>query len=96
MGFRLSALAVAAGAVVWGGGSLAGAAPARIPLLWSNCSHVNQRWPHGIGRFGAHDIVKGDTPPVTNFKRSNLLYRRAMSYNRGLDRDHDGIACEKL
>jgi hypothetical protein len=43
---------------------------------------------------GAHDKTTGT--PVTNFKRSNLLHRRAMSYNRGLDRDHDGIACEKL
>jgi hypothetical protein len=25
-----------------------------------------------------------------------LLYRTAMRYNRGLDRDKDGIACEKL
>jgi hypothetical protein len=32
---------------------------------------------------------------VTNFKRSTKLYRLAMSYNRGLDRDKDGIACEK-
>jgi hypothetical protein len=28
-------------------------------------------------------------------QRSTLLYRRAMRYNRGLDRDKDGIACEK-
>ena len=34
--------------------------------------------------------------PVTNFKRSTRLYRIAMSYNKGLDRDKDGIACEKL
>jgi Excalibur calcium-binding domain len=34
--------------------------------------------------------------PVTNFKRSTFLYRIAMRYNRGLDRDKDGIACEKL
>ena len=33
--------------------------------------------------------------PVTNFRRSTRLYHRAMSYNRGLDRDKDGIACEK-
>jgi hypothetical protein len=33
--------------------------------------------------------------PVTNFKRSTKLYKLAMSYNRGLDRDKDGIACEK-
>ena len=34
--------------------------------------------------------------PVTNFKPSNVLYNTAMRYNRGLDRDKDGIACEKL
>jgi excalibur calcium-binding domain-containing protein len=84
-----------AGAVVWGGGSFAGASSARIPLLWRNCTNVNRVYPHGIGRVGARDHTTG-TEPVTNFKRSNLLYRRAMSYNRGLDRDHDGIACEKL
>jgi excalibur calcium-binding domain-containing protein len=28
-------------------------------------------------------------------ERSNRLYRIAMSYNRGLDRDKDRIACEK-
>jgi hypothetical protein len=40
-----------------------------------------------------------DETPVTTFKRSTRLYNIAMSYNsqRGynLDRDHDGIACEK-
>ena len=33
---------------------------------------------------------------VTNFTHSNYLYRLAMRYNRGLDRDRDGIACETL
>jgi hypothetical protein len=33
--------------------------------------------------------------PVTNFYRSTRLYNIAMSYNRGLDHDKDGIACEK-
>jgi hypothetical protein len=28
-------------------------------------------------------------------KRRTKLYRLAMSYNRGLDRDKDGVACEK-
>jgi Excalibur calcium-binding domain len=32
---------------------------------------------------------------VTNFKRSTRIYRIGMSHNRGLDRDKDGIACEK-
>ena len=32
---------------------------------------------------------------MTNFRRSTVLYNLAMSYNSGLDRDKDGIACEK-
>ena len=33
--------------------------------------------------------------PGQNFKRSTKLYKLAMSYNRGLNRDRDGIACKK-
>ena len=90
---RASAL-LAVGAIVCGVAAAAAARPARIPVLWSSCKHVNVRWRHGVGKFGAHDITTGT--PVTTFKRSNFLYRTAMRYNRGLDRDHDGIACEKL
>jgi Excalibur calcium-binding domain len=32
---------------------------------------------------------------VTDFKHSTKLYKVALSHNRGLDRDKDGIACEK-
>jgi hypothetical protein len=32
---------------------------------------------------------------VTTFERSTRIYRLAMSYNRDLDRDQDGIAREK-
>jgi Excalibur calcium-binding domain len=72
---------------------LAGVATANAPPLYKNCTNLNKRYPHGIGKVGARDHTSGR--PVTTFKRSNLLYRRAMSYNRGLDRDKDGIACEK-
>jgi hypothetical protein len=71
---------------------LAGTAEARIPPLYKNCAHLNAKYPHGLGRVGAHDKSTGT--PVTNFKRSNKLFALAMSYNRGLDRDHDKIACE--
>jgi hypothetical protein len=54
-----------------------------------NCKALNRVYPHGVGRFGARDHTSGT--PVTNFKHSNRLYRA----NKGLDRDHDGIACEK-
>ena len=50
---------------------------------------MHTRYPHGAGKVGAHDKTSG--VPVTNFKRSNRLYY----LNRGLDRDKDGIACEK-
>jgi hypothetical protein len=76
------------------GVSFADAASTVIPVRWKNCTQVNKRYPHGVGRLRAIDKTSGE--PVTNFRRSNLLYRTAMSYNRGLDRDKDGIACEKL
>jgi len=72
--------------------TLAGSAGA-IPAPWKNCTAVNKRYPHGVGRRTAHDSTSRD--PVTDFKRSTLLYNTAMRYNRGLDRDKDGIACQR-
>ena len=70
------------------------AAQEAVPYKWKNCTIVNNRYPHGVGRRFAHDkTTSGD--PVTNFRRSTALYLTAMRYNRGLDRDRDGIACEK-
>jgi Excalibur calcium-binding domain len=64
-----------------------------VPYRWKNCTIVNKRFPHGVGKLRAHDKTSGT--PVTNFRRSTVIYLRAMHYNRGLDRDKDGIACEK-
>ena len=51
---------------------------------------------HGVGRVGARDKTKSRSAErVTTFKRNTTLYRKAMRYNRDLDRDKDGIACEK-
>jgi hypothetical protein len=61
---------------------------------WKNCAQVNKKYPHGVGKLHAHDKTKGT--PVTTFRRSTRLYRIAMSNNSGLDRDKDGIACEKV
>ena len=55
---------------------------------------MHTRYPHGLGKVGAHDATSGD--PVTTFKRSTRLYNLAMHYHPGLDRDKDGIACEEL
>ena len=64
-----------------------------IPAPYKNCTQLNKKYPHGVGKVGARDHTTG--VPVTNFKRSNNLYAVAMKFNKGLDRDHDGIACEK-
>jgi hypothetical protein len=61
-------------------------------MRYPNCKVLNSRYPHGVGRVGAHDHTRSGSDPVTNFRRSTALYLA----NRGLDRDHDGIACEKL
>jgi Excalibur calcium-binding domain len=70
-------------------GLAASAASASSSIVYRNCRSLNRRFPHGVGRVGARDRTSGR--PVTNFRRSNLLYR----LNRRLDRDRDGIACEK-
>jgi hypothetical protein len=92
-GFKVASAALSAGAIVWGAASAA-AAPSAVPARWKNCTQVNKRYPHGVGKVGARDKTSGT--PVTTFKRSTFLYRTAMRYNRSLDRDKDGIACEKL
>jgi Excalibur calcium-binding domain len=81
----LAVCIASAAALIW----LASFGAASGSISYPNCKALNKRWPHGVGRWGARDHTSGT--PVTNFKRSNILYRQ----NRGRDRDHDGIACEK-
>lgn len=73
-------------------------ADAAKPKSYKNCTALNKVYPHGVGKKGAKDHTSGK--PVTNFKVSTTIY----SYNDGknkhkgehdLDRDNDGIACEK-
>ena len=68
-------------------------APAAIPAAYKNCTALNKKYPHGLGRANARDKTSGT--PVTTFKRSTKLYNLAMSHNKRLDGDKDGIACEK-
>lgn len=63
------------------------------PAWTKNCAALNKKYPHGVGRTNAKDKTSGK--PVKNFKKSNSLYATAMKHNKGLDRDKDGIACEK-
>jgi hypothetical protein len=66
-----------------------------MPRLYRNCTNYNKKYPHGVGRLLARDKVRSDSEPVRNFRRSNRLFRIAMSWNKGLDGDKDKIACEK-
>lgn len=72
---------------------------AAAPKSYKNCTELNKVYPHGVGKKGAVDKTSGKR--VTNFTVSNTVY----GYNDGgatrhfreydLDRDNDGIACEK-
>ncbi|WP_127501004.1 FHA domain-containing protein [Actinoplanes solisilvae] len=56
------------------------------------CAALNKVFKHGVGRKGAKDKVSGKTKKVTNF----TVYTKMYEANRAkLDRDKDGIACEK-
>ena len=58
---------------------------------FKNCTALNGVYPHGVGKSGAKDKVRGATKPVTNFKVSTKVYKE----NKKSDRDGDGVACEK-
>lgn len=88
---RLLAITVTLGLLVLPS-QLANAHITAAPLVYKNCTNLNKRYPHGVGLNGARDHTSD--VPVTNFRRSIKIYKQAMSFNRGLDRDKDGIACE--
>lgn len=62
---------------------------------YKNCTALQKTYPHGVGKSGARDRVSGSSAPVTTFKKSTKIYKAAIKHNKGLDRDKDGIACEK-
>lgn len=100
MKIRRSVSLVLAAAVVGFGGFApitAEAAPKK-PAWTKNCTALNKVYPHGVGKAKAVDRdAKGKVlkKGVKNFKKSDAIYAQAMKYNKGLDRDKDGIACEK-
>ena len=67
--------------------------PSKVVYKFKNCTAMNKVYPHGVGKTTAHDHTSGT--PVTTFKKSTTLYKKIVGYRSGLDRDKDGIACEK-
>ena len=84
---RSLALAVACCALVL---FMVPAVAARPPGSFKNCKSLHVKYAHGVGRPGARDHTTGKLP-VTTFLRSRRLYL----LNKGLDGDHDGVACEQ-
>jgi len=62
---------------------------------YKNCTALQKKYPHGVGKSGAEDKVSGSSKPVTTFTKSTTIYQAAIKQNKGLDRDKDGVACEK-
>lgn len=62
---------------------------------YNNCTQLHKHYKHGVGKSSAKDRVRGKTKPVTTFKRSTKIYKAAIKWNSDLDRDRDGVACEK-
>ena len=91
MNKRMGAAVAAFGLTVTLTGVVLPAATAHDDGIHDNCTNFNEKYPHGVGKRGAHD--KGGD--VTNFKRSNRIYRQANKHNSTLDGDNDKIACEK-
>ena len=89
MRFPIARTVIATVILIGGAGGVSQAASDTGTITFKNCKALNARYPHGVGRFGARDHTTGT--PVTNFRRSNRLYRQ----NKARDRDQDGIACEK-
>jgi hypothetical protein len=76
----------------------AGSAEA-APRHWSSCASMQRTYPHGVGLRNAVDRTSGTR--VRNFYKNDALYRanngprNAGTGEYDLDRDNDGIACEK-
>ncbi len=87
LGVAVTGLAVSLGGVV-----LVAPSADAATGIYRNCTALHTKYKHGVGRAGARDHTS--SKPVTTFTRNTRVYKIAMSKNRGLDRDRDGIACE--
>jgi hypothetical protein len=89
-------------AAVLGGVLLATTATAALPAAaapaakaYANCTALNKVYPHGVA-VSSRSKDKTTGKPVTGFTVSKAVYQlNDGAPNKDLDRDNDGIACEK-
>lgn len=101
MSRRTSFVLLVAGLPLVALGVSAPASAAPKAASYRNCAALNAVYPHGVGRSGAKDHVSGKMKPVTNFTVSTTVYNlnngphKSGGKEYDLDRDNDGVACEK-
>lgn len=82
----------AAAALVMSGIAVVASPADAAAKKYANCAALNKVYKHGVARKGAKDKVSGHTKPVTNFTVNTAVYT---ANKAKLDRDKDGVACEK-
>ncbi|WP_075204339.1 excalibur calcium-binding domain-containing protein [Haematomicrobium sanguinis] len=60
---------------------------------FKNCTELTKKYPHGVGKKGARDLANGK--PKRNAKNLHRVDNALYTANKHLDRDRDGIACER-
>lgn len=64
---------------------------------YKNCTAVNQVYSGGIAKAGVkYNLVKSGGKTIKRALKGNVKFSTALyNANKSLDRDNDGIACEK-
>lgn len=63
---------------------------------YKNCTALNKSYPGGIAKTGATDTTKKNGKVVVaKPKKSPVVDDAVYAKNKSLDRDKDGVACEK-
>ena len=71
--------------------SIALATPSNASQTFADCKELNKTYKYGVGLEGAQNMVKGK-PKASKHLVNVALYD---ANKKKLDRDKDGIACEK-
>ena len=86
---------VAAGAIAVGVAEAPAATSYVGPAIWKNCTNVHKRYPHGVGKLRATRSSAGQHRARDDVQAQHTALQHAMRYNKRLDADKDGVACEK-
>lgn len=98
-GMKRKIAAVLAATITLGSFTVATAAPAEAAgaKKYQSCSKLNAKYPGGVAKSSSvrnTKTVKGKKVPAKS-TRSPKVSASVYKKNKGLDRDKDGIACER-